>query len=177
MLLMTLSTFIGPTILSSVSLFLSSLLLLLQTYLPFSLFPKVSDPNTMAHRAELSDSWVNSSPLNSLLTLMLNYFFLGGGCDFRKSGKKSPYGLVVDEAVNDDNSVVALHPDTMEKLQLFRGDTILIKVSDLREFCVYFFVGFFNWFLNFRSLLFLWIVGVWNFWGFVLWVWCDIVKN
>ena len=42
--------------------------------------------------------------------------------------KKAPNRLVVDEAVNDDNSVVALHPDTMEKLQLFRGDTILIKV-------------------------------------------------
>ncbi|XVE79803.1 hypothetical protein DITRI_Ditri14bG0085400 [Diplodiscus trichospermus] len=41
--------------------------------------------------------------------------------------KKSPNRLVVDEAVNDDNSVVALHPDTMEKLQLFRGDTVLIK--------------------------------------------------
>lgn len=45
--------------------------------------------------------------------------------------KKSPNRLVVDEAVNDDNSVVALHPDTMEKLQLFRGDTILIKVRSL----------------------------------------------
>lgn len=45
--------------------------------------------------------------------------------------KKSPNRLVVDEAVNDDNSVVALHPDTMEKLQLFRGDTILIKVRFL----------------------------------------------
>ncbi len=42
--------------------------------------------------------------------------------------KKAPNRLVVDEAVNDDNSVVALHPETMEKLQLFRGDTILIKV-------------------------------------------------
>lgn len=42
--------------------------------------------------------------------------------------KKAPNRLVVDEATNDDNSVVALHPDTMEKLQLFRGDTILIKV-------------------------------------------------
>lgn len=42
--------------------------------------------------------------------------------------KKALNRLVVDEAVNDDNSVVALHPDTMEKLQLFRGDTILIKV-------------------------------------------------
>jgi transitional endoplasmic reticulum ATPase len=42
--------------------------------------------------------------------------------------KKSPNRLVVDEAINDDNSVVSLHPTTMEKLQLFRGDTILIKV-------------------------------------------------
>ncbi|MED6184047.1 AAA ATPase cdc48 [Stylosanthes scabra] len=41
--------------------------------------------------------------------------------------KKSPNRLVVDEAVNDDNSVVSMHPDTMERLQLFRGDTILIK--------------------------------------------------
>jgi hypothetical protein len=62
----------------------------------------------------------------------------GGGCDFRKSRKKSPNRLVVDEAINDDNSVVAMHPDTMEKLQLFLGDTILIKLSDLREFCVLF---------------------------------------
>lgn len=45
--------------------------------------------------------------------------------------KKSPNRLVVDEAINDDNSVVALHPETMEKLQLFRGDTILIKVVTL----------------------------------------------
>ena len=35
---------------------------------------------------------------------------------------------MVDEAVNDDNSVVALNPKTMEKLQLFRGDTVLLKV-------------------------------------------------
>lgn len=42
--------------------------------------------------------------------------------------KKSPNRLVVDEAINDDNSVVSMHPETMEKLQLFRGDTILIKV-------------------------------------------------
>lgn len=42
--------------------------------------------------------------------------------------KKAPNRLVVDEAINDDNSVVSLNPETMEKLQLFRGDTILIKV-------------------------------------------------
>ena len=42
--------------------------------------------------------------------------------------KKAPNRLIVDEAINDDNSVVALHPATMEKLQLFRGDTVLLKV-------------------------------------------------
>lgn len=45
--------------------------------------------------------------------------------------KKSPNRLVVDEAVNDDNSVVALNSKTMEKLQLFRGDTVLLKVREL----------------------------------------------
>ncbi|RWW60964.1 hypothetical protein BHE74_00032005 [Ensete ventricosum] len=42
--------------------------------------------------------------------------------------KKAPNRLIVDEAVNDDNSVVSMNPETMEKLQLFRGDTILLKV-------------------------------------------------
>lgn len=42
--------------------------------------------------------------------------------------KKAANRLIVDEALNDDNSVVSLHPETMEKLQLFRGDTVLIKV-------------------------------------------------
>lgn len=36
----------------------------------------------------------------------------------------------MEDAVNDDNSVVALHSKTMEKLQLFRGDTVLLKVSE-----------------------------------------------
>lgn len=35
----------------------------------------------------------------------------------------------MDEAVNDDNSVVALNPNTMDTLQLFRGDTVLLKAS------------------------------------------------
>lgn len=47
--------------------------------------------------------------------------------------KASPNRLVVDEAVNDDNSVVALHPKTMETLQLFRGDTVLLKVRGFRQ--------------------------------------------
>mmetsp|Transcript_30495 Transcript_30495/g.61446 ORF Transcript_30495/g.61446 Transcript_30495/m.61446 type:complete len:514 (+) Transcript_30495:86-1627(+) len=41
--------------------------------------------------------------------------------------KKHPNRLVVDDAVNDDNSVVTLHVNTMQELQLFRGDTVLLK--------------------------------------------------
>jgi transitional endoplasmic reticulum ATPase len=41
--------------------------------------------------------------------------------------KKAPNRLVVEEAVQDDNSVVALHPDTMETLELFKGDTVIIR--------------------------------------------------
>ncbi|EQC41700.1 cell division cycle protein 48 [Saprolegnia diclina VS20] len=41
--------------------------------------------------------------------------------------KRSPNRLIVDEATNDDNSVVALSMAKMEELQLFRGDTVLIK--------------------------------------------------
>lgn len=47
--------------------------------------------------------------------------------------KKSPNRLMVEDAVNDDNSVVALHPKTMEKLQLFRGDTVLLKGKKRRD--------------------------------------------
>ncbi|CAN6713829.1 unnamed protein product [Malus baccata var. baccata] len=47
--------------------------------------------------------------------------------------KKSPNRLVVDEAVNDDNSVISLHPSAMEKLQFFRGDTVLIKGKKRRD--------------------------------------------
>jgi hypothetical protein len=49
--------------------------------------------------------------------------------------KKAPNRLIVDESVNDDNSVVALNQKTMEELQLFRGDTVLIKVPS-RPACV-----------------------------------------
>ena len=41
--------------------------------------------------------------------------------------KRSPNRLLVDEATNDDNSVIALSTQKMEELQLFRGDTVLIK--------------------------------------------------
>ncbi len=47
--------------------------------------------------------------------------------------KKAANRLYVDEAVNDDNSVVALNPATMDTLQLFRGDTVLLKVPSTRN--------------------------------------------
>ena len=33
----------------------------------------------------------------------------------------------VTDAVNDDNSIICLSNNTMETLQLFRGDTVLVK--------------------------------------------------
>ena len=47
--------------------------------------------------------------------------------DVKPVKKKNPNRLLVDEASNDDNSVVALALSTMEELQLFRGDTVLLK--------------------------------------------------
>lgn len=41
--------------------------------------------------------------------------------------KAAPNKLVVDDATNDDNSVVTISTATMEKLQLFRGDTVLVR--------------------------------------------------
>ncbi|RAL68595.1 hypothetical protein DID88_007313 [Monilinia fructigena] len=41
--------------------------------------------------------------------------------------KKKPNSLMVTDAINDDNSVIALSNNTMETLQLFRGDTVLVK--------------------------------------------------
>ncbi|KAI9304733.1 transitional endoplasmic reticulum ATPase [Cunninghamella echinulata] len=41
--------------------------------------------------------------------------------------KSSPNKLMVDDATNDDNSVITLSTATMETLQLFRGDTVLVK--------------------------------------------------
>lgn len=47
--------------------------------------------------------------------------------------KKSPNRLIVDEATADDNSVATLNPATMEALQLFRGDTIIVKGKKRRD--------------------------------------------
>ena len=41
--------------------------------------------------------------------------------------KKKPNSLIVTDATTDDNSILALSNNTMETLQLFRGDTVLVK--------------------------------------------------
>merc|ERR1719265_2513106 len=41
--------------------------------------------------------------------------------------KRSPNRLIVEEALNDDNSVVSLSQAKMEELNLFRGDNVLLK--------------------------------------------------
>ena len=50
------------------------------------------------------------------------------------TNKKAPNRLVVDESMNhDDNSVVLLHPDTMNTLNFFHGDAVLIKGKKRRD--------------------------------------------
>lgn len=41
--------------------------------------------------------------------------------------KEKPNRLLVEEAVNDDNSVVAMSQEKMDELRLFKGDTVLLK--------------------------------------------------
>lgn len=47
--------------------------------------------------------------------------------------KKKDNALIVDDAVNDDNSVISMSSNTMELLQLFRGDTVLVKGKKRRD--------------------------------------------
>lgn len=47
--------------------------------------------------------------------------------------KERPNRLIVDEAASDDNSVVALSQTKMDELQLFRGDTVLLKGKKRKE--------------------------------------------
>jgi len=47
--------------------------------------------------------------------------------------KEGPNRLIVDEAANDDNSVVALSQAKMDELELFRGDSVLLKGKKRKE--------------------------------------------
>lgn len=41
--------------------------------------------------------------------------------------KKAPHKLTVEEAKNDDNSVVEMSQAKMEELKIFKGDTVMLK--------------------------------------------------
>uniref|UniRef100_A0A915ANN0 vesicle-fusing ATPase n=1 Tax=Parascaris univalens TaxID=6257 RepID=A0A915ANN0_PARUN len=47
--------------------------------------------------------------------------------------KAKPNRLLVDQSVNDDNSVVGLSQAKMDELNLFRGDTVLLKGKKRKE--------------------------------------------
>jgi len=47
--------------------------------------------------------------------------------------KRSPNRLIVDEARNDHNSVICLSQKKMDELELFRGDTVLLKGKKGRD--------------------------------------------
>ncbi|CAD5125189.1 DgyrCDS13431 [Dimorphilus gyrociliatus] len=47
--------------------------------------------------------------------------------------KEKPNRLVVEEAINEDNSVVSLSQAKMDELQLFRGDTVMLKGKRRRD--------------------------------------------
>jgi transitional endoplasmic reticulum ATPase len=47
--------------------------------------------------------------------------------------KSKPNRLMVDDATNDDNSIVCLSQAKMDELQLFRGDTVLLKGKRRKE--------------------------------------------
>eukprot|EP00128_Syssomonas_multiformis_P001095 Colp12_sorted_trinity150504_noHs@5225 len=47
--------------------------------------------------------------------------------------KAAPYRLIVEDAINDDNSVVMLSQAKMDELSLFRGDTVQIKGKKRRD--------------------------------------------
>ncbi|KAJ6293752.1 hypothetical protein OIU76_021918 [Salix suchowensis] len=41
--------------------------------------------------------------------------------------KRHPTGFLVDDAINDENSVITLNPATMEQLDILGGDILLVK--------------------------------------------------
>lgn len=49
------------------------------------------------------------------------------------STKSRPNRLIVEEAINDDNSIIALSQSKMDELQLFRADSVVVKGKRRRE--------------------------------------------
>lgn len=72
-----------------------------------------------------------------LIAFQLNWYHLVNSPDDLATAilkrKDRPNRLLVEEATNDDNSVVALSQAKMDELQLFRGDTVLLKGKRRKE--------------------------------------------
>uniref|UniRef100_A0A8C6SQ72 vesicle-fusing ATPase n=1 Tax=Neogobius melanostomus TaxID=47308 RepID=A0A8C6SQ72_9GOBI len=47
--------------------------------------------------------------------------------------KHRPNRLIVDEALNEDSSIVSLSPNKMEELQFFRGDSVVLRGKKRRQ--------------------------------------------
>lgn len=47
--------------------------------------------------------------------------------------KKSPNRLLVDDAINDDNSAIAMSPAKLQELNIFKGDPVLIRGKKRKE--------------------------------------------
>jgi transitional endoplasmic reticulum ATPase len=47
--------------------------------------------------------------------------------------KERPDRLIIDDVVNNDDGIVTLSQQTMNELQLFRGDTVMLKNKKCRE--------------------------------------------
>ena len=47
--------------------------------------------------------------------------------------KQKPNRLIVADSPNDDNSIVQVSPAKLEELQLFRGDTVILKGKRRKE--------------------------------------------
>ncbi len=47
--------------------------------------------------------------------------------------KAKPNRLIVEDAINDDNSIITLSQAKMDELQLFRADSVIVKGKKRRE--------------------------------------------
>ena len=95
--------------------------------------PSAQNPRPAGEASSSSEYVYVNTCICGIFVRLITAFLFYSSCskkDFSTAildRKKAPNRLFVEEATNDDNSVVALHPVTMEKLQLFRGDTVLLK--------------------------------------------------
>jgi transitional endoplasmic reticulum ATPase len=48
--------------------------------------------------------------------------------------KKAPHKLTVEDAKNDDNSIIEMTQAKMDELKIFKGDTVLIKGIYLNKY-------------------------------------------